>query len=180
MHFHNVDVNCKYHLFKNLCTSFYGSQLLDFSCRGVNQVYVAWRKTLRKLLKLSNRTHSSLLPYIVDDFSIDVQLHCRFLKFFHGLINSSNVCTKVLALHALHGSQSSVCNSLNFVCTLYDVSKFSLSNCAPGSFLKRIADLRNNVYLEQTASVVGELLDSPPEGFTLYECRVIIDFLCTN
>ena len=111
-HFLKINAQCKYRLFKPLCTSFYGAQLLDFSAQYCEQLYVAWRKGLRRLLRLDAQTHSWLLPLIVNDAPIDVQLHLVFLKFFHNLINSQNVCTKLLAQHALHGSQSNVSNSI--------------------------------------------------------------------
>ena len=55
---HNVRLT----LFKMYCTSFYGSQLLNFSCiTDLNKLYVAYRKCLRRVLKVPCNTHCNIL-----------------------------------------------------------------------------------------------------------------------
>ena len=44
---------------------------------------------MRFLLNLPYNTHSHLLPYIVEDKPVELQLHLRFAKFF------LQICIKV-------------------------------------------------------------------------------------
>ena len=43
------------------CLDLYGSRLWNYSKHDVNQFYVAWRKTIRRLWKIPNTTHCNLL-----------------------------------------------------------------------------------------------------------------------
>ena len=118
-HFRNIDPDVKYQLFKPLCMSVYGSQLWDFSSRHCEKFYTAWRKSIRTLLDVPYRTHSALLPLLVDDLPVDMQLHKRFLKFFFSCVHSSNEVISMCSFLALRGSGSNAAKSIEFLCTLY-------------------------------------------------------------
>jgi hypothetical protein len=76
--FQYVQADVKYHLFKSICMSVYGSQLWDYSSRVCDQFFTAWRKAVRRLCKLSQRTHNHLLPLIVN-----TQLHKRLIIYYY-------------------------------------------------------------------------------------------------
>ena len=124
--FHHCDLRVKYALFKSLCMSVYGSQLWDYSARTCDMFFVAWRKAIRRLLKVPSRTHNVLLPLIVNDAPVEAQLHKRFIKFFHKALRSGNDCTRTCAQLALNTSHSSVSNSVHFLCQLYQIPVSSL------------------------------------------------------
>ena len=116
-----IQFTVKYHLFKTLCMSVYGCQLWDFSAPHCERFYAAWRKVIRRLLKITPRAHSRLLPLIVKDLPVDVQLHRRFLKFFLNLLNSGNACTRICAELASARSGSCVSKSFNYISRKYNI-----------------------------------------------------------
>ena len=48
-------------LFHTYCSSFYGSQLWNLNSVMVNDIYVAWQKSLRHIWNMPYRTHTNLL-----------------------------------------------------------------------------------------------------------------------
>ena len=109
----------KYHLFKTFCMSVYGSQLWDFSAPQCERFYTAWRKAVRRLCYLNARTHCNLLPLIVNDDPVHVQLHRRFVNFFSRLLSSTNSCVRILSQLAFE-SGSNVSKSIQFISRKYD------------------------------------------------------------
>ena len=71
--FQHANVTVKYKLFKSFCMPLYGSVLWVFESREILQFYTEWRKAIRRLFNLSNRTHSRYLHLICDDSPINVQ-----------------------------------------------------------------------------------------------------------
>ena len=63
-HFRQVDPYSLYSLFKTYCMPLYGSQIWDYDNTHIQSFFVAWRKAIRKILNLPNRTHCNLLAYI--------------------------------------------------------------------------------------------------------------------
>ena len=56
----------------------------------LKKVHIAWPECCRRLLKVSNRTHSSLVHLLCVDVDIDVQLHRRKIKFLQTFQSSPN------------------------------------------------------------------------------------------
>jgi hypothetical protein len=113
----------KYKLFKSYCMSAYGSQLWDLSSCKVESFYVTWRKCIRRLYKLHPRSHRCLLNLVCLDETIEVQMCNRFLRFFHTAFTSDNTHVKLACQMALNGSGSSICNSINHICSKFTFSK---------------------------------------------------------
>jgi hypothetical protein len=121
----------KYNLFKTYCMPLYSSQLWDYSHKSIDIFFTTWRKCIRRVWSLPHRTHNVLLNLICSDFSVDTQLHKRFMKFFNHVINSENNCIRICGRLAMHGSRSNVCNSLNYICSKYNLDKYKVTglNC---------------------------------------------------
>ena len=73
------------------------------------------RKAIRRLFKLSKRTHSRYLHLIYNDPPINVQLDKRFNKFLHTIQYSDNDCVKLAGKLAVYGSQSNVSKNINVI-----------------------------------------------------------------
>ena len=110
------------------CISLYGCQLWDFSKKEFENFLTAWRKAIRYVWRTPYRTHNNLLPLICGDLPVEGQLHKRFVKFVHKIINSKNTLVNTCGLLALEGSQSSACNSLNVISRKYSFDKFKLKS----------------------------------------------------
>ena len=92
--FKNVPCHVKSKLLATYCLDLYGSQLWNYSSIDVQSFYVAWRKTIRRLWKLPNTTHCSLLPSINDCIPIEIILEQRCAKFIWSSLNSTNTFVK--------------------------------------------------------------------------------------
>ena len=121
-HFGKSSTFIKYRLLKAYCMPLYGCTLWDLSKKCVNRFYVTWRKSMRLLLNLPYNTHSHLLPYIVEDKPVELQLHMRFAKFFTNMHQSMNVLLKLCSKLASSGSCSSVSNNYVFIKQKYNVN----------------------------------------------------------
>ena len=94
---------CKLHT--SFCMSLYGSELWNYNNRYIKEIYVAWRKTMRKLFKLPYRTHNYIVCGITEDISI--KLHRRVTKFMYSMIHNDNDTTFFLSTEALFLAETS-------------------------------------------------------------------------
>ena len=62
-------------LFQSYCMALYGCQLWDVSDKNTELFYVAWRKCIRRVWGLPQRTHNILLPAICQSTLVDMQVH---------------------------------------------------------------------------------------------------------
>ena len=104
-----------YKPFTSYCTSYCGSCLWGLEDSKIEQFYVAWRKSIRKIFKLPSRSHCKLLPIITNCIPIYEQRLCRLYKFAVEVINSNNIINRLLMYVALNGSKSSVSRSLLYL-----------------------------------------------------------------
>lgn len=173
-----------YKLFKSFCMSLYGFQLLDFSKTYMEELYVAWRKCVRKILGVSYRTHSALLPYLIDDLCIQSQMEKRLVGFIHSLILSNNNFVKVCFKLVVDGSTSPLGKSTNWLLRKYNWDRLNLPS--KPIMINTIYQLnqRDDDDISRTASQIKELMvmrDS--ESFTflnLTEIKQIMDHLCMS
>ena len=127
-HFHNVQPDVLYYIFKTYCMPLYGSQLWDHSNNTVNKFYVNWRKAIRKIFGLPYTAHCGLLPYICDDFNVNIQLYHRLITFCRTLSTSSNTLTNLCYHLALNGSDSALCRNISLITKVWSVSRYDICN----------------------------------------------------
>ena len=168
-------------LFTCFCLSLYGCVLWDYSSKHIELIYVAWRKCMRRLLDVSPKTHCDLLPYICDDIPISGQVHKRVLNCYHGLLMSANLCIKIYASLALHGSNSSLCNILNFICCKYNICKYYIvlnSQANSVHFYHGILENEGKVIEEGVIKYVFYMVHTCT-GSGRENIQSIVDCLCT-
>ena len=86
-----VDNNTLSVLFDSYCMSIYESQLFKlYDKNSVKCLYVAWRKTIRKIWKIPYISHCRLLPYINNCNYIDSILERRCIRFLYNIFKSEN------------------------------------------------------------------------------------------
>ena len=117
--------DARYKLFKTYCMSLYGCQQWGVKSTVLVRLgeWLSDSINIRCLWRLPYRTHNVLLPLICRDLPVEIQLHKRFVKFFHKILHSENSIVYTCGLVALGGSCSAVCNSLNFVASKYNIDK---------------------------------------------------------
>jgi len=99
--FRNVTCNTKIRLIKTYCTSLYGAELWDLSNDIIDSIWIAWRQGVRKVWRLRNTTHSSLLPGISNTMPLIDLRYRRFLKFVYRCLSSRSFVVNVIARHSI-------------------------------------------------------------------------------
>jgi len=173
----------KYRLFKSHCMSLYGYQGWDMSFAGMENMYVAWRKCVRKLLNLPYRTHSVLLPLIVQDLPIQAQIEKRFVKFLKTLEKSGNEYLKLCKNIIEVGSKSALGKSFNYLITKYRWDRENLPNLP--TMTQEVYRSIDNSQSEQErlAGQIRELLCGRDKGMnvlTREEIDEVLFHLCVN
>ena len=123
--FPRANPDIQYYLFKVYCTSLYGSQLWNYEDKYADRLNVVWRKCVRRIYKLSPRTHCALLPLICKDQCLITQLNMRFLKFIQSASKSKNKLVSLCSKLIISGSKSKACYSYNYICCKYGLDRFS-------------------------------------------------------
>ena len=110
-----------YKLFKSFCSSLHGFLLWDVPAESINTFYISWRKCLRKLYYLIERT-TICLHLIFEDQPIDVQVHPRILKYVISNLKSTNSLVRLSTKLCMLGSKSFTCKSINHIMSIYGSS----------------------------------------------------------
>jgi hypothetical protein len=141
--------------------SAYGSQLWDFSHKDVQYFFVAWRKCVRRVWGLPARTRCNILPVLLcNTLPVEMQLHQRFIKFVHNMRISTNECVSTCVRMSIHGSGSDACNSINFICHKYSMSKYNILKHSSYRLSKHIRDsCKPPDELLYVSGVIHDLLD---------------------
>ena len=85
-------------LFTTFYIDAYGCQLWNFESKKVHHFYVAWRKTVRKLLRLAYTIyHCNLLHTINNSLHIEISLEKRSVKSIWSCVNSENDVVKSIS-----------------------------------------------------------------------------------
>ena len=132
--FSSCDCDVKSFLFKTYSASFYGSVLWPLFSKHIEKFYVTWRKVIRRVWNVPYRTHNYLLPYLLDDKPIHVQLFLRFSNFCLNAIHSKNSKVRICA-SMLYFSNSCVANNCRSLChilncnSISSMSRHKLKNC---------------------------------------------------
>ena len=110
------------HLFNTYCMNIYGSPLWKYHDKNLLEAfYIAWRKLLRRVWKISNVTHNNLLPFINNCHPIDVILERRYIKFVWSLYNSNYALyLKILRLSSQNGI-STMGENVRYLMHKYDI-----------------------------------------------------------
>ena len=127
-----------YKLFNSYCMSLYGSQLWNYENKsGMDSLYVARRKCVRRIFNIPCNTHCKLVPLICKDSAIHIKLCKRFLWFFINAKKSENSILSTMTKHVLSGSSSKACKTFNFICYTYNIqNKYTISE----SWIPKIKD----------------------------------------
>ena len=165
----------KYFLFKSYCMSLYGCQLWNFESVCVNKFYVAWRNCCRRLFY---KTHSDLVHLLCDVAEdVDVQLHCRQLKFIKNCLSSENTIIRLCGQLAINGSKSDVSCSINHIRYLYNLNKYSLNMNNKCLKVKQEGKIQQAGIMKDFMHMREHILLHTKDKLNVYE---IIEFLCTS
>ena len=87
--FSMLDCFSLHKLHTTYCTNLYGCEIWNYNSRYISEMFIAWRKMMRKLFNLPNRTHNYIVCGIVE--CISIKLDRRLSKFVYSMLNSRNL-----------------------------------------------------------------------------------------
>ena len=163
-------------LFKKMCMSFYGSQVLPLFGNFMQPVYTAFRKAVRRVWKLPRTTHCNLIPHLVGCIDIELWFCKRCINFINMACKSRNHVVRTIANMGLLGSYSVIGQNMRFLKSKFDMIVDNVYKTWNGQW-----SIDSNVC--QCAQQIIELCnirDSHHQSHLLEECNVIIDYLCTS
>jgi hypothetical protein len=102
--FDRLSWSVKLSLFKTYCTSLFGCELwrLD-DYDGIELFAVAWRRSLRRILRLPPSTHNFLLPLLTDTLPLYDEMCKRNARFVIACLFSSSTLVRSIARHSTFG-----------------------------------------------------------------------------
>lgn len=171
-------------LFQRYCSSFYGCLLIPFS--SLNNLQVAWRKSVRQIWRLSYRTHCSIVRCLIPGVCDLHMFVGRFMKFFLNMYNHSADVIRYMSHLAVFQGGSILHENFVFCCDKLKVRKDELLTRTGGNIYNFVTNVCSNDCKSNNvnASIVKELCNVRDK---LYECplsksqiELIINDLCIN
>ena len=174
-------------LFIQYCTSFYGSQIWPVYKKDIiDKISIRWRMALRRIWNLPYNTHCDLLPLISSQAPIEIQLKCRFLKFYRSLLVSDNSLIRYMSRLMTFSSNSIMGSNLNrILCDLnldmYQLQLLSLNKIKKFYYDKWIMNV-NPLYLIHSKYILNFCMMKEKVFFNnqyVHECEFFIRFFST-
>ena len=174
-----VRIECYIRLFQSYCSTHYGSILWPLHDRGFNEFCVTWNKGVRRMLNVSNMTHTALLGEIINTCHISIQLVKRFCKFVDLMLTSCNAIVRHFVRRAINSAQSPIGRNIAVIRHRYAI-------CVVDIKVKHVHRQypSSQPELSRTARCILELLcvsnnETYLPGFTKSEVDTMINALCT-
>ena len=182
-----VNINLLRYLYKSLCTAYYGCPLWKLSGTSLDSFVTCWKKSIRHLFKLSNRTRSRLIPYIIGSADIQTQLLTRFSSFWIKCCTSSNEILKICTQVCESGFSVVDCNLREVMSSLHidyiDLETFVLDDSLSQRISEKfVNDMTNDDYTQATAILeLCEIRDGRlTSNFSKIELEEFLLLLCTT
>ena len=173
-YFSKLSSYIKYRLFHSYCMSLYGSELWLLSNDQIIDLYVSWRKSLRRIWGLPYNSHCYLLPLLSQCLPLADEICRRSLNFIKVCIcNSSSLVRAVTNYGIQYGRYNSLlghnlllCAQLND-CIVQDIISGSVNRLVNNYTFKLVNDCQL-----QTASFVRELVLLRESTLELSNCVI--------
>ena len=100
----------------------YGSQLFRYNdIKSMELLYVTWRKSIRKIWKISPRSHCNLLYHINSCDLIDNIMEKCCIKFIWNLMNSDTILFDRTVKHSLSMSSTTLGENIRYFMFKYGI-----------------------------------------------------------
>ena len=145
-------------VFKQHCCSFYGSSLWSVKSNGFRNICISWRKALRKIWKISNRTHCDLVAELSDSKPLEQKLAQIFKKFSDKALMFGSRLLKSTIQMACLNPISVYCSNVNEAAMCSEVDNEVKCNAG---LLRDLIDMRDGMKECDLLSTdeVGQMID---------------------
>ena len=100
-------------------------------------------------------------------------------------MSSSNCCTRFCGKLSINGSKSDLSNSINFICSKYNINKYQIADMPASDALICLCEVRYEKLSENVLKSAGAIKDllclkeSNDNNFTVNEIDTMIEYICT-
>ncbi len=126
--FGNLYSVIKSKLFKQYCCSFYGAPLFLLSDNKTKSLCTSWRRALRKLWKVDPMTHCDIVAALADCMPLEMQLECRFIKFFNDANQHRCSIIRTISEMAKENPWSVSGDNFRSICFKYNMYDFNMDS----------------------------------------------------
>jgi hypothetical protein len=105
-YFRKLTSHVKYRLFRSYCTSFYGCELWSLLSNNLQDLCIAWRKSVRSVWNLPQSTHCYLLPLLCDCLPVFDEICRRSINFARTCISHEVPLIRQTAIYAIMYARS--------------------------------------------------------------------------
>ena len=192
-YFRKLQPYVRYKLFQSYCTSLYGCELWILNNCHIDDVCVAWRKSLRKIWYLPYCTHCNLLPLISNCLPLFDEICRRSLHFIRTCINHKSSLVRYVAHYGVFyaRSLSILGQNVDFCAKRYDLAVRDVLLSPANGFINYAVKYFNsksvNVDTSNSANFLSELLmvrdgllELPNNIINSEELQDMIEFVCTT
>ena len=180
--FVHYDTMCS--IFNTYCTAYYGCIFWDLSESGIDRMLVCWRKCIRRLLGLNNRTRSRLIPFLIQSGDFHWTVLVRLCSFFSKCVHSPNSLVRICTGLSQSG-HSIVDRNIRCIMSLLNVDYPVLTALILQGRLKQeaVAAQPCDDEAAAVAQVIGELTRTQEGTYdnilSSDEVTFLRDYLCT-
>ena len=147
---------------------------------------ISWNKAVRRVLGIPYRTHTSLLPYLIENPSFRKQHTSRYIKFYNSLLMSDNDSVKYIAECAYVNVASVLgINRVHCQSTYGTISRPAVANTNYRPLLRKPGSIHESLECENRAAQITQLIGVKEgtvllPGFDDEEVDGLLDMLCCD
>ena len=119
--FKNSGSYMRNYLFFKYCTSFYGSQFLPIYNDTMDDVYKAWRMSVRRVWRVPWRTHCEILPHLAGVMPPELSFAKNAISFTKLLLKSENPVVKMVTGMGMFGYHSVLGHNTRYLNAKYNL-----------------------------------------------------------
>ena len=178
-----LSIESKREIFLSQISCFYGCELLNLQDYIMHELDVAWRISARKVFQIPKRTHSYLLPSLMNCDVPSTNVLIRILKFYFNGIHSKDDLIKFVFENSFYSMTSIMCKNLFFI--MFKLLKNVLSIFNEDFILsKYVRKFKKQFKNDWKTDLIYELLKmrdgSLLSNLSLSEVNLLIEEFCTS
>ena len=184
--FGQLSMRVKSKLMQSYCCSWFGCQTWDINCKYAKKMNISWNKAVRRVLGIPYRTHTALLPYLIENPSFRKQHTSRYIKFYNSLLMSDNDSVKYIAECAYVNVTSVLgINRVHCQSTYGTISRPAVANTNYRPLLRKPGSIHESLECENRAAQITQLIGVKEgtvllPGFDDEEVDGLLDMLCCD
>ena len=107
-------------LFNQYCCCFFGLVLCDLKSKMLQQSCVQRRKAIKRILRISNLTHTRFLYHISQCVNIELMAKVRIVKFFLSCVHSGNCLIRNISKRCMYQTFSNMGRNISHINMEFD------------------------------------------------------------